>query len=89
MIVEISLPPSASVPVTAATLISAVMSVPELVMNALLPLITQWSPSSTARVCMPAASEPKPGSVSPNAANASPEASLGSQRARCSGVPYR
>ena len=84
MIAEIS-----SGPVSAVTVTSAVMSVPELVMNALLPLITQWSPSRTARVCVPPASEPKPGSVSPNAASASPEVSRGSQRRFCSSVPYR
>ena len=68
-------------PVTAATATTAVMSVPELVMNALLPLMTHSSvgSSSTARVCAPPASEPKPGSVSPNAASASPVTSRGSQ----------
>ena len=54
MIVEISLRPSVS-PVTAATATTAVMSVPELVMNALLPLMTHSSASasSTARVWVP------------------------------------
>ena len=65
------------------------MSVPELVMNAFEPLITH-SPvasSSTARVWVPPASEPAPGSVSPNAASASPETSRGSHWAFCSSVP--
>jgi hypothetical protein len=82
---------SSSGPVSAVTVTRAVMSVPELVMNALLPLITHSLPSSlrTARVCVPPASEPNPGSVSPNAASASPEVSRGSQRRFCSSVPYR
>ena len=71
--------PSGRVPVTAVTVTSAVMSVPELVMNAFEPLITHSSPSSTARVWVPPASEPVPGSVSPKAASASPLSSLGSQ----------
>ena len=49
MIVEISLAPSACVPVTAVTVTRPVMSVPELVMNALLPLMTHSSPSSDRR----------------------------------------
>ncbi len=89
MIAEISLLPSGLVPVTAVTVTSAVMSVPELVMNAFVPLITQWSPSSRARVAVPPASEPKPGSVSPNAARASPLLSLGSHSCFCSSVPNR
>ena len=44
MMVEISLVPSGAVPVTAATVTSAVMSVPELVMNAFVPLITHSPP---------------------------------------------
>ena len=67
------------------------MSVPELVMNALEPLITH-SPvdsSSTARVVVPPASEPVPGSVRPKPARASPLVSRGSQVAFCSGVPKR
>jgi hypothetical protein len=39
----ISLPPSGLVPVTAVTVTSSVMSVPELVMNAFVPLITHSS----------------------------------------------
>ncbi len=82
---------SSSGPVSAVTVTSVVMSVPELVIKALLPLMTQWSPSSdrTARVWVPPASEPDPGSVRPNAARASPDTSGGSQRAFCSGVPNR
>jgi hypothetical protein len=40
------------------------MSVPELVMNALLPLMTHWPSSSRAVVRVPPASLPAPGSVS-------------------------
>jgi hypothetical protein len=63
----------------------------ELVMNALAPLITHSpvDPSRTARVAVPPASEPKPGSVSPNAAIASPVTSRGSHWARWSSVPNR
>ena len=73
----------------AVTVTRAVISVPELVMNAFEPLITHSSPSRTARVVAPPASEPKPGSVRPNPASASPVTSFGSQRARCSSVPNR
>ena len=70
MIAEISFEPSGFTPVTAVTVTSAVMSVPLLVMKAFDPLMTHSSvdSSSTARVAVPPASEPKPGSVSPNAA---------------------
>jgi hypothetical protein len=89
-IVDSSLLPLRS-PVTAATAMTAVMSVPELVMNALLPLMTHSSAasSSTARVCAPPASEPNPGSVNPNAASASPLTSRGSQVSFCCSVPNR
>ena len=73
MIEEISLRPSAVSPVTAVTVTNVVMSVPELVMNDLVPLMTHSSPSSRAVVSVPPASEPAPGSVSPNAPSASPE----------------
>ena len=89
MMDEISLRPSGRIPVTAVTVTSVVMSVPELVMNAFEPLTTQWSPSRTARVAVPPASEPKPGSVSPNAASASPVHSFGSHCCFCASVPYR
>jgi hypothetical protein len=91
MIEEISLRPSGVVSVTAATTMSAVISVPEFVMNALLPLMTHSSvaSSSTARVCAPPASEPNPGSVSPKAASASPLTRRGSHICFCSCVPYR
>lgn len=84
-IVEIS--PS---PVNAVTVTNAVMSVPELVMNALDPLITQESPSSRAVVRMPPGmSDPPPGSVSPKPASRSPEVSGGSHRSFCSADPNR
>ena len=68
MIEEISGLPSALRPVTAVTVTRPVMSVPELVMKHLVPLITHSSPPvETAVVRVPPASEPPPGSVSPNA----------------------
>ncbi|CPV93662.1 Uncharacterised protein [Mycobacteroides abscessus] len=87
---EISGEPSAERPVTAATPTTAVISVPELVMNALAPLMTQVPLSSTARVRIdPGMSVPPPGSVKPKAAKDFPEASSGSQRCFCSSLPYR
>ena len=92
MIDEISLRPSSSTPVTAVTVTSPVMSVPELVMNALVPLMTHSeSPSSDSRavVRVAPASDPPPGSVSPKAPSTSPLHSLGSHCAFCSSVPKR
>jgi len=89
MIVEISLRPSGFSPVTAVTVTKPVMSVPELVMNALLPSITHSSPSSRAVVRVPPASDPAPGSVRPNAPSISPRTSCGSHCAFCSAVPKR
>ena len=88
--VEISGLPSGRVPVTAATPTTAVMDVPELVMNDFDPSITHSPPSSRARVRIaPATSVPPPGSVSPNAASCSPAHSPGSQCRFCSCVPNR
>ena len=81
--------PSAASPVTAVTMTNEVMSVPELVMNALLPLITQASPSTTAVVRVAPASEPPPDSVSPNAPSSSPAHRLGSHRSFSSAEPNR
>jgi hypothetical protein len=89
MIAEISLRPSGAVPVTAVTTTNEVMSVPEFVMNALAPLMTQRSPSRTAVVRVAPASDPPPGSVSPNAPSARPARRSGSHRSCCSGVPNR
>ena len=66
------------VPVTAVTVTSYVMSVPELVMNCLLPLITHSPSSSRAVVRVAPASEPAPGSVSPKPASARPAVRSGS-----------
>ena len=76
MIEEISFLPSSVVPVTAVTVTRPVMSVPELVMNALVPLMTHSLPSSESRavVVVPPASDPAPGSVSPNAPISEPDA---------------
>jgi hypothetical protein len=78
------LPPAIS-PVTAVTVTRRVRSVPELVMNALLPLIRQLPSSRTAVVRVP----PAPASIRPNAPSAWPEVSIGSQVAFCSSVPKR
>jgi hypothetical protein len=91
MIAVSSLLPSALVPVTAVTVTSAVMSVPEFVMKAFEPLITH-SPrasSRTARVWVPPASLPAPGSVRPKAASASPDVRRGSHWSFWAWVPYR
>ena len=95
-IVEISLLPSGRSPVTAVTVTKAVRSVPLLVMNALLPLMTHESPSRRAVVRVAPASVPPPGSVSPKAPIASPDVSRGSQVSlsscepnRCSGIAPR
>ena len=58
-----------------------------LVMNILLPLITQWSPSRWARVRIDATSEPASGSVTATAVISSPRWTAGSQRAFCSADP--
>lgn len=89
MMEEISGRPSALRPVTAVTVTSPVMSVPELVMKHLEPLITQASPSRTAVVRVPPASLPAPGSVRPNAPRISPEHIRGSHVRFCSSVPKR
>ena len=57
--------PRASAPVTAVIVVPPVRSVPELVMNALVPLITQRPSRNSARVAVAPASLPAPGSVSP------------------------
>ena len=74
---------------TAVTVTSSVMSVPELVMNALVPSITHSPSSSRAVVRVAPASEPPPGSVSPNAPSAWPLHSRGSHSRFCSSVPNR
>ena len=89
MMLEISFLPSAMLPVTAVTVTSEVISVPELVMNCLLPLITHSPLSSRAVVRVPPASEPAPGSVSPKPANARPAIRSGSHLPFCSSVPNR
>ncbi len=80
------IPPSG---VRAVTVTKAVMSVPELVMNTLDPLMTHSSPSSRAVVPMRPASEPEDDSVSPKAARCLPDVSMGRYRRRCSSVPKR
>jgi hypothetical protein len=89
MIAEISLPPSGSCPVTAVIVTNAVTSVPELVMNALDPLMTHSSPSSTAVVRVAAASDPPPGSVSPNAPKLLPAHRSGNHCCFCCSSPNR
>ena len=73
----------------AVTVTTEVMSVPELVMNALEPLITQSPPSKRAVVRVAPASDPPPGSVRPKAPSRRPAHRAGSQCWRCSSVPNR
>lgn len=89
MMVEISFLSAPTVPVTAVTVTSDVMSVPELVMNCLLPLITHSPSSSRAVVRVAPASEPAPGSVSPKPASARPAVKSGSHLRFCSSLPNR
>ena len=86
---EISLRPRSSVPVTAVIVVPPVMSVPELVMNALVPLMIQRPSRSSARVCVAPASEPALGSVKPNAQSFSPRASGTRYCCFCASVPKR
>ena len=87
MIAEIWARPSALVPVRAVTVTREVMSVPELVMKDLAPLMTHSSPSRLAVVRVPPASEPASGSVRPKPASVRPVARSGSHVARCSSLP--
>ena len=64
-----------------------VIGVPLLVMNDFEPSMTHSPSSNRAFVRSAAASDPLPGSVSPNAASISPAAIGGSHRCRCSFVP--
>ena len=79
---------SRAAPVRAVTVTSDVIGVPEFVMNALAPSITQSSPSRRARVRLAPASLPASGSVSPNPASVRPAQRSGNHRWRCSSVPY-
>ena len=71
------------------TVTTDVIGVPELVMNALLPLITHSSlaASYSALVRVPPASLPASGSVRPNAPRDVPATSAGRYSAFCSAVP--
>ena len=57
------------------------------VIHCFAPVIVQPSPSATAAVRSEPASEPASGSVSANAPIASPRASGGTKRLRCSSLP--
>ena len=74
-------------PVTAVMVTTLVIGVPELVMNCFVPLMTHSSPSRTAVVSVPAASEPAFASVRPKPASVRPASRSGSQRFFCSSVP--
>ena len=78
-------PASASGSVTAITLITSAIG--PLVMNVFDPFRIQNSPSCTARVLIPAASDPASGSVIANAPTHSPEHSFGSHVRFWSSVP--
>ena len=66
-----------------------VMSVPELVMNCLDPLITHSPPSARAVVLVAPASLPPPASVRPNAPSALPLANSGSHCCFWASFPNR
>ena len=76
-------------PVSAVIVTQALMSVPAFVMKIFEPLTTHVPSRSSARVCVAPASEPAPGSVSPNAASLRPDARSGSHCCFCSSVPNR
>ena len=78
-----------SSPVRAVIVTQAEMSVPAFVMNIFEPFTTHSPSRSSAVVRVAPASEPAPGSVSPNAASFRPEARSGSHSRRCSSVPKR
>ncbi len=58
-------------------------------MNCLVPFKTHPPSTLSALVLRAAASEPEPGSVSPQAPRASPEASLGKKTSFCLSLPAR
>lgn len=91
MIEEMRGLPSGVRPVTAVTVTSPVMSVPELVMKHLLPLMTHSFVDSSRRavVRVAPASEPPSGSVRPNAPSTSPEQRRGSHSSFWACVPKR
>ena len=74
-------------PVRAVIVTHAVMSVPAFVMKIFEPLTIHSPSRSSAVVRVAPASEPAPGSVSPNAASFLPEARSGSHRRFCSSLP--
>ena len=74
-------------PVTAVIVTHDVISVPAFVMNIFEPSTTHSPPSSAAVVRVAPASDPAPGSVSPNAASFRPEARSGSHCRRCASLP--
>ncbi len=80
---------TSSSPVQAVIVTHALMSVPALVMKIFEPLTSHRPSRSSALVRVAPASEPAPGSVRPNAASASPEASCGSHSCFCASLPYR
>src|ERR1700674_126744 len=79
--------PLTALPVTAVTVTPAEISVPQLVMNCLAPLITQWPSRISARVFVAPASEPASGSVRPKAHSFLPATRSGNHRSFCSLVP--
>ena len=76
-----------SSPVRAVIVTHAVMSVPAFVMKIFEPLTTHSPSRSSAVVRVAPASEPAPGSVSPNAASFFPDARSGSHCRFCSSEP--
>ena len=80
---------TSSSPVSAVIVTHAEMSVPAFVMKIFDPLTIHAPSRCSARVRVAPASEPASGSVRPNAASRSPEASRGSHSRFCSSVPNR
>jgi hypothetical protein len=79
--------PESSWPVIAEITTQPEMSVPALVMNCFVPLITHSPLSRSARVRPPRASEPASGSVSPNEASSLPLQRSGSHSSFSSSLP--
>ena len=75
MMFEISRDPSGRFPVTAVIVVPPLISVPEFVMKAFVPLISHFASRSSAFVCTLPASLPALGSVSPKPHNIFPCAS--------------
>ena len=79
--------PSAPRPGVVTAVATKISPTPAFVMKIFDPLIRYPSPSRSARVRVPDASDPAPGSVRPNPPSTSPEARGGMNRRFCSSEP--